>query len=661
VAVSAHEVDGLFPLDRLQEELVPAVEEGLRQGAELGEYDPVAAMEGAGGEAERQLKDVLALTSKIDSVRKVALPEVESIRQNLMDAGYETGWITEAYEECGDKVEALSRQAQSGSIQEKMDTFDTELLAVLGRVRGVRVIADSLKQQLPNKIEKKRALISERKSKLAGLLQLAPERLLVEEGLNPDERIQDAEHALALIRHALNRGNLESARSEVQSIDDLLSDIDGILSVSLQVAETGEATADGISERISDASEQLPEAEAIVEILRRDYHPSVQLYDDGSGQQCNVSQNVEKGNHHLVESRESLQAAENSRLTGQLLLSGGQFERAANEVGFAVHSAALVKGHYSELLEVEAENRSAFEKNEIVYQTLVDRLSDLRTIQKTKDGSGKVGEILEECRASLQLETSKDPFGLQRALAGLKESVTELDEKIEIDWNWYATASNELQGAMDALDEGERFVSISQRDGIADSSALTRAIDDHQQLKIAAREWQQELAKAHSDWEQIYRGAVKINSEAAHCRSRIERELQYAQRAVKELEQAADAISDLKNWRGAFRVSVDRDAGDSEFSSARSKLSFGDYEEAYRIARAAADTAQSALSRAKSRERSARAAEAAERRRREAARRRRQSSSSSISRTRSRSGGSSRSSSSSSRGSSGSGFSRSGW
>ena len=668
---AAAESDGFFPLERLQEKLVPSADRGFEAAAKLGVQDPVASMEGAGSKAEQQLNDAFALVSVVESTRNLAFPEIQRFRESLDAQNFATEWIEAAYDQRSDEIDSLSHSATENSIADQIEPLKTNLLQTLGRVRNAGDLAEQLGKRLPDLITANQTQISQTREKLAESLGLDADRLFKEEDLDPDQRIKDCHNAMQMMRHAISHGNLQAAQTESQNIEDLLSESEDILKLSTNVVENGDTKAEEIEGKIEDVNAQLPEAKSILQSLKSAYQPEVLLFKERFGErisgQRSIERSVEIGEAHLAEAERFLDLARKSHKDGALILAGGEYEKAANEAGFALHQVALIKDQYTDLKKTDSANQENYEKHLAYYRSLIPKLSNNRTIQSTIDSRPEVTTALTRCSDQLQISAVKNPFQTARDLEAVKKRIAELEDKIEADWNWFATANKELKGAQEIIESGKRLVGIAKRDGITDSRKLSRAIDKHYQLENQALNWQVFLSGAHRDWEQAYKGIVEIDSEATRTRGVIERELELAQRAAKLLEEASYAISDLKNWRNSYRVSISRNAGDSNFSRSRSELGSGDYDDAIRSAQAAISAAESALRQAQSRARQERAAEEAAQRRRaaEAAAARRRSSMSSSSSgfgvgSSTHSSPSSRPSSSSS-GSSGSGFSRSGW
>ena len=658
--------DQFFPLSHLQSKLLPEAEKQLKQASANSAADPVSAFEGPAASAMNLLDFGESLLSQVESIRSTVFPGIRQAAGRLEAMNLPAVWVDEAYREHSEKAERLSALALERPVsKEELEEWKDDLIRTQGTVNGAANLAKQLKTRVEKQIDDKENEIRLAREKLGAQLGLTPDHLLREDDLDPSQRVETTRHLLSMARHALGRGKIESAQTEVQHIEELLGEADDIMVLSQEIADEGESFAADIEQQIEESENQMPEAEALLKQMSAAYPAEVLLFEerfgeDSSGQKS-IAGSADLAVRHLSGAKQCVSRAKELHCAGQLVSAGGLLERAANEAGFASHQIALIKDQHRALKRTITENRKDHTNLLDRYRSSISKAADTRTRQPTIEQEKKLGERLREIGAALQI-ASGNPFRLKRKLRDADAALDSLEEAIEIDWEWHATANRELAGAKNLLSSIDQLISQAKGDGIPDSAKLKRSFRDVFHLNQDLLDWQVYLSASHRDWEKAHHGIVSIESQASKIKGVIEEEIKLANRAARSLREASHAITDLKNWRGGYGVSADRQAGDAGFGAARRALSNGDYEEAVSQAAISIRDAQSALMRAKALQRRIQAEEEAARRRRAAA-----AAARAASRSRTPSWSSSRSSisiggsSSSSSGSSGSGFSRSGW
>ncbi|MDF1813359.1 MAG: hypothetical protein P1V20_14265 [Verrucomicrobiales bacterium] len=659
----AAEEDGLFYMADFDSLLIESAKQNLGEASATGKTDPVKAMEESATVALRQIADATNLASVVESSRAIVFPVIHHSSDLLEKMGISTRWIDEAFSQHSEQVEDISQVAVDKSVAAEIEELSNELICTKGRVQSALDLAKQTQQNLPERIRSVEKKVHETRADLAGLLRLDADDILTEEGLNPTVNLAEISKARGRIGDSLNRGNIESAREDFQLIDNLFADACGFIQISIDVAGNGKEDREFLEIEWQKLCDDLPGAVRLMEEMTTRYLPGIlQFKERFSGNvsgQKSLIHSADLAESHLTNAKEFLNQSREEFDSGKLIASGASLDRASDEVGFASHQIALIKDHYTELKNVEAENEKKLGDLQYLSRNLLSKIENPKTCPSTISDRQKVVENLAVVAAKVSASVN-NPFENRNDLALVQQECNRLEDSIQSDWNWHRTAVNEAKKARSILDSVNGLLSVAKNDGIPDSRKLEAAANQYRKYEKTLLDWQVYLSSSHRDWKMAWNSVVEVESQLSKTSGVVEEEIQAANHAASQIRSAADAISELKSWRSGYRLQVDRDAGYSLFETATNALAEGDYRIAASNASAAANSAASALANARALEMRARAAEEAERRRRAAAASRRQRASirstSSMSSIRRGSSSSSRRS-----GSSRSGFSRSGW
>ena len=370
-------------------------------------------------------------------------------------------------------------------------------------------------------------------------------------------------------------------------------------------------------------------------------------------------------------------AAEVGGQTKQLHFAGRVLE-AANLLQLTrsdLETAAIVldeiQQHCTWLDRQSEQNRLEMSRQQTALSTVEISANDPRTQRVSQ----RRFEELEVATRQLHLEFEDrarvhDPFLDQARLNELAQRTEELLAMIGADWRAHAAATRSFEGAEAELKSAKQSVVRSLADRIPDSETIKKCQSDVKKFEIQLKEVGSRLETSHDDWFEVGQLADHWLAELAVVDGQLRRELELAQRVLRELKSASEQVFEAASWSGSYGIKVVGDPGSQELYHARRSLAEGEYLAAIDYCRSANFHAKQAIDVARSQVRSkqrevAQIAAAARRRRESAVAMRRFSGGSSLGSSSAQSSWSASSgrSSAASRSSTGggSGFRRSGW
>ncbi len=666
----ASQSDGYFHFDTMQEKLLPETDRLLRATQDLGKSDPVSAMEGPASQAERILADATNLVSSIVKARAILFPVISKATEQLEAKQLATQWITNAFQQYTAEVETISQAALTQSSAERIDDLNRKMAATGERVQQVVDLATRMTIHTPSALSNIENKIFATRSEIANQLNLNSDDILNEEAKNPAIHLESCREALKRVTRNLSNGNIESAKSEFEQIDHSIREAEEFITESRNMAANGHTQFMQMESELKALQESLPSISKLLDEMTTEYPAEILLLKERFGSEVpglqNLGKSIETAEDHVSNLSRFIADGWSLFNTGKLIAAGNQLEKAANEANLARHQLKLIEDHHVALKKTEALNQSEIADLILKFRASISKNENQKTRQSTINKRKAIGQHLEEVSNAISTP-QHNPFQISRDNEELKRQFLEFEEAVKIDWEWHRTATKEATEAQAVLDSTESLILMARNDGITDSRKLQSAITNHGQLERKLLDWQVYLAGANRDWETAYHGVIEIESDATKIKGIIENELQAANAAAQNLQLASQAISELKNLPNNYQIPIDRDTGDTLFYASRQALADGDYLGSSANSAAAINQIQTAIASARSMEQRIRAEEETIRRRRAASAsdaavssRMRNSSSAGAFTIRSSSSSNSRSSSGG-RGSTGSGFSRSGW
>ncbi len=655
--------DSHFPLVNLRQKLIPVAEAGLEKAASIGEADPVDAYENLIPTSRQQVGDALGIVQAIESFRAIDQPVIARSADELRDSGRSVAWIDETLDILISRLELLSNHALEKSIEPDLSEFIDDLTRLKGTVLSAKNQADRANEELAPKITECEEAVAETRRWLSNELNIPGSDLLKEPGLSPDEKTALATYGIETALSAIDHGNITGAVQDLDEVERCLSDAHALMDLSREsVANHADGHAELVKLKNELTAEVAPVSDLLAE-LQHDYAPGVQLFSSRFGEeisgQKSITNCIERAETRLTAAGTTLEDSASAYQKGELIRAYGLLETGGNELGFADHQLSLVRDQHEATLEAVAANRKILARLESQLSDLRLLSEDRKTCQSTIELNALAVEEVQAYASSLDL-VKPNPFVQNRTGESLLEHLNALEDGIQADWKSYEMTESASTGAKAALTFCNNYLNEAKTDGITDSVDLSKAINKHGMLTAQLGLIKKQLKKSHVEWPALLEETTKLTTEVGKVHSVLEKELAAAREGAEKIMKAADAYSQLHNWRSSHRVKINRTAGASTLARAKQQLARGQYAEARKGAISALGEALRELNRANAREAERVRAAAAARRAAAAAAARaaRRRSSSSFS---SSSSSSSRSSFSSSSFSSGSGFSRSGW
>ena len=662
--------DHFFHLTNLGIKLIPAIESNLKSARKIGKKDPVAALEGPINIAIRQLKNGNWLAARIGMARHKFRENVEEKVATLESHGRRIRWVDELLNSLTSKSEALAELAVERDADQDLNEFGDSLIKAWGRIASCALISKGAENEIPEMIEKARRKVSGARISLSEKLNMPIKKILVEENLNPDDRLAAAGVELEAARSALNLGNNAVALGDVEDIEGLIDEVADLILQSRSTADHFKSWKTELTDRGETQKSKVQPTATLLEDLIQNYDSEVLRFSVRFGTeplgQDSVRDSIKAAEGHLQSFDEALSNAASAFADGRLIEASGRSERAGNELDFATHQIALIEDQHAALKAAEAANQSRHSEYLEKVKALESQISDFRTMTKTVESHLVLSKYLGVVSKKFEV-ASPNPFEIKHDLDTSQRNLEAVEQSIATDWECFDSAENAIRKARRVLKQSDSLIQTAKTDNITESVDLTKAIQHHKNLTEFVEKADAYLKTEHGNWPGVEKEAADVAADALVVRGAIDHELQRANLAVVKIHEATNAISNLRGWRSSHGIRRDKSAGSFEFTEAQNALASGQYEQARQFAENSRAHADRALKLAEAREREAeaerrRAAAAAAAARRRAARAASFSSSSGSS-FGSLIGGSGFSRSSFSSGSSGSssGFSRSGW
>ena len=582
--------DGLFPLIELQDSLIPFIEARLEEAAALAEIDPVAAMSRPAQEAARLARDAARICETASTARNEFLPPLKEAADSFRKHSVEAAWMESEYLRHSKELEKLSREAAHRSVSKDLDRFDQELRTSSQRIAKASSLLNRLEKRTRPAISAMESRIDSVRSHLGERIGIDSHRILREDKLDPSLRIDKARRALCSTTDALGRGNIVIAEAESREIQQLLAEAEDLLGVSRRVIRHGDQTWGKIDKERERLKGQLPKTQRILTEMKKRYSPRVLRFDERFGiplkDSQSIAQNVRDAAGQIRSVDRLLDLTRDSFRRGNILTTGRQLEQAAARASAAARRIEQVEEHHRALQLSEASNREHHAdlrwKLRAAAGRIESRETRRNTLAKYEETAGKL-----DCLDLVLSGESSNPFYIANQLREVSAIIDEIEECAALDLKLHSLSTQQIQNAGQTL---RTNLEIFEEEKTADSKherRLNRSIEKTERLKHQLEIWREFLELEHADWGESFLAGVQIECQAVLVRAKVKGEIKYCRETCRELEKAARATTDLRDWENPHLVAIDRFVADSLFEEARCALAEGRYREA-RIAAAAA-------------------------------------------------------------------------
>ena len=668
---AAADDDGFFEIPVLFEKLIPSAQEDFDKADQIAATDPVAAIQDLIPQGVQKMSDALAIIGSLQHGRQQVFPKLNDVAPQLQESGYTTDWIQQHVSHLGTQANELLEDALDRPVMEEASQFDIRLRSFGQRVERTLELARDLKQKSGPALEDLEQRIAAARSTIADKLGITADRCLCEFEANPDQNQTAAREQFAAAQAALHHGEVEAAATAQATLQ---SEVDtGLQRVarSLEVLERFERSQRERREQLDTVQDKVPRHAELLDEVQAAYAKAALSLQSADPAFEDPAATVVT---HLALARDALHDASGLINEASTKYADGRLLEADNMLHLAQqhgHEAdALLNEigqHCSKLKTVSRENEGKLATMQRNIESQESQVLSAKTTRSTITFYETIRRELKTAQDQILYNAPRDPFEDGRAIDRFDDSLRELIARVESDHESHAEAARAVAGARAKRNVAEQLIQQSRHDGIPDSPATKAGVRDVQMYDEDLARVERELNESHHDWKNVDQLAARIHGELGVKVGRLRGELDRAQRLVAVFQTASDTVFEATRWTGGFGTRIFGSPGSNELERARQALNSGDYSAMAELARAAQIAAQHAIQRA---QREVYRRQREEARRQEAARRRRRNSMNTggnipgISLPSSRGG--SRGSSgggrpSTSRGTTGSGFSRSGW
>lgn len=659
--------DGFFELPILFEKLIPSAQGDFDQADSIAATDPVQAIQVQIPRGARKMGDALNVIKSVKYGRKEVFPILNKVAPQLKAMDYDTEWITRRVYSLGEEANAVLQRAMEQSAQEQADQFSVDVVQFGERVQRSVDLASELEQVAEPAIADLDSKTQETRSEIAKKLGISDQAALQEREANPDGNLKATRQQLAAAKAALQHGEVKAAEIAQANLAHEVANGLQILRRSQQILHDFDSMLRSRQQQHDKVSDKLPRHQHLLDEMQKDYSPEALKLQASDATYEDPSASV---GSHLDQIRDALNDA--SQLVEQ---SGGKYRQGGlleaehllvlsdQHCQEADTLLAEIADHAAQLQSVSQANEGKLAEMQRNVELQERDVDDARTMRPTITMYRQLLRDLELADREIRNATPRNPFRDAHEIGRFSEAVRDLATQIEVDHEAHAEAARAVAGAQEKRRVAEQLVNQARHDGIPDSPATTRGIQDVHAHDHELKAVESELNGQHNDWKGVDQTAARIHGELAVKVGRLRGELQRAQQLVAVFQTASDSVFEATRWTGGFGTRIFGSPGSRELDRARQALNAGDYSAMAELARAAQIAAQHAIQKAR---REVYRREREEARKAEAARRRRRSNSMHIGGGSGKSGGISFPSGGGSRGrssssSSGSGFSRSGW
>jgi hypothetical protein len=632
--------DGLLNLETLRRKLLPAVAETLAQALHQAAADPVGALAGPAARAQQQAGDARALAAAAAHVRLEQFPRLREHRETLQTAGLAVGWIDDALEALSASADSIASAALEASTATAIQDFARTSQALAERLEQTLTLHQRREEQTVPAVAATRARLAEARRQLGTSLDLDPARTLVEQGLSPDERLAAADAQLTAARASLDRGDVAASQGALEAVDALVREAGGLIDRTSEVFERREREVESLRAELRRLEALLPDGRTTLTSLAATYAADTLLLGAGdpAHPQANgtVHDNLEEAQSSLSEARARLQRAEAIFATGRLLEAADFWTRAQADLEIAAVRLQEIEEKRARLQTTAAANARRLAELESRAAALDSRLATPATMRPTLARLAAARQHLPDVRSRLDVP-GRNPFTLAAELDTLSLEFDQVEDQARCDRDVFEEARRSVKAAFAQGQQAEAAAAETARSGLTPSPAMVAARGEVPRLVPALDDLENQLRRAHEDWNHVDAEADRLTAQAAHLTATLKGELDRARSAVEAISAAATTVRSAGAWTGRWKVLIQGAPGSDALEEARVLLQRGAYahalaqaETARRMAAAAMAEAEAEMRRREAAERARQEHERAARQAAEMARRARRSTSSSL-------------------------------
>lgn len=652
---------GWFPVSDVLAELLPSAATAYSDAAVMSIKDPLGALDGVAKRSLEQSNDAREFVRLADQFETRMFPEMESSRRRLIEMDLSVDWVGQTLDDLSREFEQSIKNAIGSDQSISIGRIESQTNELLERVERVGDAERKRVEEVEAGIVQTEKRVADARAYLGTNLNLAPAKLLVEAGRDPDAYLLSAREQSSAARVAANGGDADlamasnaSALSEIQIANDLVEETkkvfgehDGILG--LRRAE---------DERLQ---KEVPVHETVLGEIESQYAASVLLLSAGDPAHPDangtIRDNIREVEHLMATAHENIESSVKWFGEGRVLDSAIALDQTEFGHQLVVSRLEEIREKQDRLKKYETENRSLLELLLTRVGHLKALAEDRRTMRPSQENVERVERVARQLAEKIDAPMG-DPFKLSAELNHLKGEIDNVEIIIQSDWREHAEVLRSIEVAQDQLASLGKLETQSATDNHPDSLLTKEILEQAGQLREKLGQLRSQSEEPHMDWDQLDDLVDNLARQAGLLAARLRKDLEAAEKAYNELRSAMNSVRSASRWSGGYGVLLASSYGAESLNQARHGFQRGDYSTVISAALLAKRMASQAIAQAEAEVRRRRDAE---QRRIEQERRRRQAAARRIARSVSRSSFGSSSGSSRSSFGSGSGTSRSGW
>jgi len=595
------DANGLFQLAPLFSQLLPAAERALAEAAQVSIRDAVGALAGQAAIAQRRAADALALAQLAAEFQHRHQPRLITAADPLSAAGLQTAWLPDATNTLSARADQLALNAVETAVAADIDTLRADILALVDRAERIVGLDQSRRGVSQESIRQAQETVATARAELARPLNKTPDVMLREPGLDPSERLAQAQAQWNAATAALERGADTAAHDSLAEVARLTQEAVALVQTTRQTFAAHDADLAARLEETNRLERELPKHESILVDLAAGYAPATLQLAQGDPTHPNangtVRDNLEEATEHLAACRQLTDQSVRLFQNAQILQSADVLRQVAARQEQTAFRLLEITEKQQRLRNTETANDTLVGLLNQQVRELEPGVADPRTMRPTLEAFETARQQLADA-GRLRQVTPRNPFAVADGLATARETLDHVTDQIRRDRESHAAAAQSTQAAAAEIEVAQRLRRDAAHDTVPDSPGILQAGDELEALSASLADLAARLEEAHGDWSAVDADANRIAQVAGRAAASLRGELEAAEKAVAALNTAAARVRAAGTWTGGLGVLILGSPGSNHLEQARRMLQTGSYQEAWRIAEAARHAADLAIAQA---------------------------------------------------------------
>jgi hypothetical protein len=596
----------LFRAPSLFTALVPAARAQVDAARVKGKPDPVGAYQGEARDAERMMDEGQRLAGLLVRSGTGVRSAIAQAVQTLQGQGIGTPWIEAELAKLSKDAEAIAAAAVTESVGERTTRLEVGLATLGERAARAQALTEERDRIIQRMARAHEEVVAARKE-ISERTGVAPEQLLNEKGWKVDNKLYHAQKRVEQAAQLIGAADLDSADTQLEQARRFGKQVAQVLDISLAAAREYRRAVAALSTDAQRLGVLVPERDAKLAQLRTAYAPSV--LDLGPADEARpqarrtLANNISEANQQLQQAADRMRNAEVAFQAGRVLETAELLNQAKAYHDLAQQRLDQLKETQTRLQEAEHANRiqvAGLQTTLPAYRHEIE--TDARTMKPTLAALEQAAGTLAAAVSAVEAKKG-DPFAARTQLEAAAAALAHVHGSLAPnDRDLFALAESSLKGADRQMVPLEQLVLEAKQNKIPHSEALSRAAREAGRLASQLKQAHERLHERHGDWNALHAEASRITTTAGQLIALVQGEIEKAEAAVAQIEQAARRVSQAGTWAGAYGIRIPGAPGDALLDQARVALARGRYSEAqaqadsaYRAAQQAIEAAEAAV------------------------------------------------------------------